>query len=318
MAQKFFTYGPDNVGELLTSTLSVWASTNAVDQVFSKMDLLKKFISRAKEKDGGASILQPVMYGANGTAQSYSMYDILDITPQSGFTNTQAKWKNVAVSVAIAGDEMDKNSGPEKVLDLLEIKKNQAITSLRDLIAQQLFAAAVGSKDIESLVTMIDATSTIQDVNSTNNSWWQSTVTTGGSFATQGLDDMRTTDDTISEYEPAGDIDTVVTNKTIKNYYEASLTPNMRYTPAGNGEPTFSTLKFRGADVFSDPKATSGVISMFSMEDLFLCINSNANFKTTEFVKPADQDAMVAQIIFRAQLVTAARRKLAKITDITA
>jgi len=319
MADKTFTYGPDNVDQLLTTTLSAWVKDNLQDQVFNAMPLYKKMYEKAQKIDGGASLLTPVMYAKNSTAQSYDDYDILDTTAQDGFTNTQGLWKNLAVSIAIAGPQLRKNSGSKtKVLSLLDAKTNQAVMSLRDLVSEQLFAAAPGSDDITSLVTMIDATSTIQDVNSTNNSWWQATVTTGGSFATQGLDDMRTTNDTVDEYNPVSMTDVIATTKAIKNYYEASLTPGIRYTPAGSGDPTFDGLRFRGAQIFSDPNATSSVIYMFSSEDLYLVINSNADYMTTPFVKPSNQDAKVAQVLIMLQLMTRARRKLAKITTVSA
>lgn len=319
MADKTFTYGPDNVDQLLTSTLSKWLEGgNLEDQIFSKKPLLKKMFAKAKMLDGGASILQNVMYGANGTAQSYSGYDILDVTPQDGFTTTQALWKNIAVSIAIAQDQIDKNTGEAAIINLLQSKTDQAVESLRDELSTQLFAAAIGSKDITSLPVIMDATSTIQDVNSTSNSWWQATVATSGSFATRGLDDMRTNSDTVDEYNPDSVLDTYVTTKAVKNYYEASLTPNVRYTPAGTGNPTFSSLMFRDAEVFSDPKCTSGTMFAFSTEDLFFVINSNANMKKSEFVKPSNQMAKVAQVILMLELVTRARRKLLKIGSITA
>lgn len=318
MADKLLTYGIDNIDQLLSTTLSTWCSENLEDQIFNVMPLYKKIYGKAKTKDGGASLLIPVMYAKNDTAQSYAGYDVLDTTPQDGFTLTQAKWKNLAVSVSIAGEQLRQNAGREKVISLLDSKTMQSMESLRDLVSTQLFAASPGSKDLTSIPKMIDATSNVQDINSTNNSWWQATVTTGGSFATQGLDDMRTTHNTVEEYNPQSQLDTIVTTKAVKNYYEAALTPNIRYTPAGSGTPTFGSLMFRGCEVFSDPNATSGVIYMFSTDDMYLYINSNGDFKTTEFVKPANQDAKTAQIIFMAELVTRARRKLAKINTVSA
>lgn len=318
MADKTFTYGPDNTDQLLATTLSAWASENLEDEVFKVRPLYKKLHDKARTQDGGVSILLPVMYAKNGTAQSYDEYDILDITPQDGFTNTQALWKNLAVSISIAGVQMNKNSGVSQVINLLDAKTKQAVESLVDLFSEQLFASSPGSKDVTSLPKIFSTSTTIQDVSGSSNSWWQATVVSGGSFATQGLDDMRTSINTVDEFNPASTLDTVVTTTTIKNYYEASMTPNMRFTSAGVGDPTFSGLQFRATEIFSDPNAPSGEMYMFSTEDLFLFINSNANMKTTEFVKPATQIAKVAQIIITAELMTRARRKLVKITGISA
>jgi hypothetical protein len=67
-----------------------------------------------------------------------------------------------------------------------------------------------------------------------------------------------------------------------------------------------------------DANCTSGALYMFPSKNLYLVLNSNADYKKTEFVKPSDQDALVAQIIVMGQLVTNNRRKLGKLTGITA
>ncbi len=49
-----------------------------------------------------------------------------------------------------------------------------------------------------------------------------------------------------------------------------------------------------------------------------LRIDSDTDFKMTEWVKPANQTAKVAQIIMACELATNNRRRLGKITSITA
>jgi hypothetical protein len=318
MAQKFHTYGPDNVGQLLTTTQSLYVTNDLVDQFFNQTPFLKKMREGARMADGGASILVQMLYDENSTTQAYDGYDILDTTPQEGMTTGQAKWKNYATSVAISGTEERQNSGKERLIGLLEGKNKQARLSLKRKLTADLFASSVGSKNVESLVTMIDATSTIQEVNSTSNSWWQATATTGGSFAGQGLSDMRTNWTTIQKLTPEGDIDVIVTTDTIYNYYEGSLTPQTRYTQGGNYDGAPTGLKFKTANVFFDAQCNSGVMYMFPSSNLFLVINNNADMMMTPFVKPSNQDARVSQLIIMLQLVTDARRKLTKISSITA
>ena len=169
------------------------------------------------------------------------------------------------------------------------------------------------------MTTMVDATSTIQEINSTSNSWWQSTATTRGSFAAQGLSDMRTTHSTLGKYTPENNIDMIATTPTVLDYYEASLTPQTRYTNDNrNLEGSVESLRFRTATVFSEPNCTSGVMYMFPSQNLYLALLSNSDMKKTEFVKPANQDCRTAQIILRCNMVTNARRKLGKIVSISA
>ena len=171
---------------------------------------------------------------------------------------------------------------------------------------------------MESMATMTDITSTIQDINSTTYSYWQADVNTGGSFAAQGLSDMRTLWVDIAKRNPSTVPDCIVTTSDIYNYYEGSLQPMIRYTAGGSAEGSFESLKFKTADVFYEAQATSAVMYMFPSANLFLVLNSNADYKKTEFVKPSNQDARVAQIILMGQLVTNARRKCGLINTISA
>lgn len=315
---KYFTHGPDNVDELLASTASHWIQTDLEDQVFNQTPLLKKLYEKKKTANGGASLLIPLLTDTNSTATWYSGYDILDTTPQGGMTTAQAKWKNLAGSITISGEELRQNSGKEAIFNLLDAKTMQCELTLKKQLTAALFAASTPAKQMNSLVTMIDATSTVHDINSTANSFWQATSTASGSFASQGLTDLRTLWTTLDKVTPDGAPDILVTTDTIYNFYEGSLTPQIRYTSDSTGNNTFETLKFKTATMFYDSQATSGVIYMFPSKNLFIVLNSNADFKKTEFVKPTNQDAKTAQILTMLELVTNARRKLGKLTGITA
>lgn len=315
---KLFTYGPDNVDELLSTTTSFWMQNKLEDQVFNATPFLAKMNKNKMTADGGASILVPLLSGENSTATWYSGYDIIDTTPQSGMTTAQAQWKNLATSISISGEEERQNSGKEKMISLLEGKTMQAELTLEKQLTSALFASSTLSKRITTLVEMIDATSTVQDINSTANSFWQADANNGGSFAAQGLSDMRTLWTDISTRTPNTLVDTIVTTTTVYNSYEKSLQPQVRYSSMGSAEGSFESLRFKSADVFYDSQATNGVMYMFPSANLKLVVNSNANMKKTMFVKPSNQDARIAQIIVMLQLVTNARRKLGKITSITA
>jgi hypothetical protein len=313
-----FTWGDPNTDTLLATTTSAWLATEAVDQFFNQTAFLSEMNKHKKMQDGGASILVPLMTDENSTATNYENYDILDVTPQEGFVNTQAQWKNTAVSVSISGPEGRQNSGRNKMISMLESKLQQAALSMSRKMTADLFASATVSKGPTTIVEMIDATSTIQDINSTNFSYWQGDVNASGSFAAQGLSDMRTLWTDISQRTPSTLPDMLPTTSTIYNYYEGSLQPQTRYSPGGQLEGSFESLKFKTANIFYDSQATSGVLYMFPSQNLFLVVNSHADMKRTEFVKPSNQDAKTAQILMMYQFVTNSRRKCGKLTGITA
>lgn len=148
-------------------------------------------------------------------------------------------------------------------------------------------------------------------------------MTTGGSFAGQGLADMLDTyHDIQKEGVEGGGPDFLLTTQAVIEYYERSQSPQMRYMIQGGNAPLadagFDSLKYKGAIVTWDPQCTSGVMYLLRSANLALVVHSAAEFKTTDYVKPSAQDARVAQIIWSGNLTTNNRRKLGKITSITA
>lgn len=317
MSDTTFTHGPANVTTLLATTLEN-RRKDLQDAIFNDLATIKFLKDKGQVSiDGGATIVTPLMYAKNTTAQFYDGYQQLDTTPQEGFTTAQYKWKESAVSVSVSNREENiQNQGDSAVLNLVNQKIDQAEMSIKDLLNTAFYTASPASTAINSLAVLVDATSTIGDINSTTYSWWQSLVTSGGSFAAQGRSDMLTTYNTLVTRGAAPDF--CVTTPTVHAYYEGSLVPQMRYEGASTGDASFGKLMFKTIPFFLDTAASSGVIYMLNSKHLQLYVSSGNNLKMTEWVKPANQTAKVAQIIMACELATNNRRRLGKITGITA
>lgn len=317
MADTQFTHGPATVTTLLTTTLEN-RRKDLQDAIFNDLATIKFLKDKGQVViDGGASIVTPLMYAKNTTAAFYNGYDQLNTTPQEGFTTAQYKWKESAVSVSVSNrEESVQNQGESAVLNLVNQKIDQAEMSLKDLLNTAFYTASPASTAINSLATLVDATSEIGDINSTTYSWWQSLVTVGGSFAAQGRSDMLTTYNTLVTRGAAPDF--LVTTPTVHAYYEGSLVPQLRYASNASGDASFGKLMFKSVPFFLDTAASSGVIYMLNSKHLQLYVSSGNNLKMTEWVKPANQTAKVAQIIMACELATNNRRRLGKITTITA
>ena len=317
------TYGPANIDSLLATSRSVILKLSdfLADNVFTGVPLLNYLNQKAKvEKSGGASILVPIMSGKNGTAKSYTGLQILDTTPQEGMTMAQFTWRKYAASVAIAEDEVLANAGDGKLNDIVKGKVMQATLSVKDKIDIDLFAAAQVSTAVQSLPLLVDATSTIADINSTTNSFWQASVTASGSFAGQGLSDLRAAWNTVMIRGQSGGVpDFLVTTQAVLQFYEATLEPGRRYE--GNeklGHAGFENFKFKSATITFDPNVATGELYMLSSQHLKYVVHSQRNMKLGEWVKPSNQDGRVAQMFWMGNLVTDNRRKLAKLTGVTA
>ena len=177
MADLLHAWGPSNVGELLASTNEKRLKKDVADAVFNKIPTFEYLNKKGKIMvDGGAALLVDLEVASNSTAGFYSGYDVIDTTAQDNHTTASYAWKQAAASVSISGRQSDiQNTGESAIRKLLDMKQQNAEKSLRDKINEKMHSDANTSKDIISLRTMIDATSTIGDVNSTSNSYWQST-----------------------------------------------------------------------------------------------------------------------------------------------
>lgn len=321
MAVTLQSAGPGNIDEILTTTL-VNMRPGIIDNIFRSNPLLDYFYKKGNGKvklSGGAAVSHGLMYGLNSGAQAYSRYDTLAVTPVDGLTRDQWEWTQYSVPVTIDGFSERINTGKEKLADIMDEKKKQAEESLSLLLEQDMFASSPTTKHLRSLNTIIASSGTEGSINGTTNTWWSSyTNTSVGSFASNGVAALRTAFNSIRVLNPVGDPKTICSDQTTFEYYEASLTPYERFTDTKSADIGIMNLKFKTAPWFFSPQATSGTVYLLSDSALEFVVHEGTDFKTTEFVKPANQDARTAQILLMCSLTTGNRRKLGKLSGITA
>jgi len=320
--ESLFTWGPTGVGALISTTQENRDIKELQNAVFSRLTLLDFLSKKGKVRrgGGGTSIIVPIRSSKNSTAGFYSNYQTIDVTPQDNETAAQFLYKQAAASISLSGkEERVQNKGKYEVINLVKTKIEDAEMTLRDTINTALFATTPGAADVGSLVTSIDETSTIGQINSTTYAFWQAKSVTGGSFSAQGLADMRSQWSTLEQRMPISPPELLLTTTAIRDFYEASLTPQQRFGASDNtGNGSFEKLKFKSAVVDVDSQCTSGVMYFLNSEAMELVIDPDTDFKMTDWVKPANQDARVAQYLVALELVVKNRRKLGKIISITA
>ena len=321
---KLFTYGPANVDTLLSTTQSVLAKLGPAyfqDAIFNKIPLLNWLRKKAQVTyQGGATILVPLLYGKNTTFAAFSGLDLIDTTVQDGLTMAQAPFINYGGTISLVGDELASNAGQGKLTDYVKAKTMQALMSGRDILNADMFASTQASKKVSALPAFVDATSTVHDINSTTSSWWQAQVTASGSFSGQGIADLRTLRDNIMQRGQQGNSasDYIVTTALVKQFLENSQEGSIRYGSRDSADPTFESLKFNMAVVEFDPNCATGQLYMLSSDVLEFVVHPEYDFNVGNFVEPTNQWAKTAKVIFRGNLITKNRRKLGKLTGITA
>lgn len=313
-APTLLTYGPGAVDETLTLTM-----TNLIpgikDNIFRENTLLGWLFENAKKKvKGGASLSHGIRYAKNTAVGSYARYEQLDVTPQDNLTRDQWPWKQYFATIAIDGYTEAVNTGQFAIDDALDEKKEQAELSLKDDLEIDLFAASPGTNDLRSLPVLVLASGTEGQINGGTSTWWQSVVTTAGSWAGgAGRTALVTNLNTIAKRNPTGMSDIIVSDQNGVERYESSLVSQYRYT---DNKPDIGAKKllFKEIPWIWSVQATADVIYTLNSKAIDLTIHSERDFKVTPFVKPANQDARVGQILFMAAVTTGNRRKLGKTT----
>lgn len=313
MQPTLLTYGPGAVDETLTL-----AMTNMIpgikDNIFNDNTALGWMYSTGKErKRGGASISHALHYARANSGGSYSRYEAMDTTPQDNLTRDQWNWKQYYQTVSIDGfTERVAGKGDWAIEDALQEKRDEAEMSLKDLLEGDIFKANPGTGDLRSLPNIVLGSGTEGQVNGTTNSWFQSAVVTAGSWATGvGRAQLTNLCNTVSKRQPTGPAEVLISDQTSVEAYEGTLVAQYRYT-TNKADIGLTQLLFKEIPWMWSVQATSGVIYALHSDALKFYVNQDTDFIFTGFMKPANQDAKVGQILFAAALTTCARRKLGR------
>ena len=265
--------------------------------------------------DGGQRIIVPLLYGLNTTVASYSAYGTLDTTPQEGMTVAEYNWKQYAGTLSISRKERRQNSGEDAVINLVEAKAKQLEISLQEQLEEDALKATPGADDLDSVDTLV-GTGTVGGIAGATLTFWQSTVTASGSFAGQGLSDMRTGYNTVSKGNDAPDLG--LSTQTVFEYYENTLQPQQRFTNTKLLDGGFQSLMFKGMAMTWSEKVISGYLYMLNSKYLSLDVDKETDFVTTPFIEPTNQDAATAKLLFMGNLTCSNRKRQFKMTGITA
>ena len=308
-----------NFDALLSTTLAKYRD-QLTDNVFTARPLTYWLTDKGRIRmiDGGTKIVEPLIYGQNSTVASYSGYDTIALTAQTGITAAEYDWKQYAASIAISGIEEAKNNGDAAILNLLEAKVMQAEESLREGFNTMFFGDGTGnsSKNWNGLANLVEASGTVGGINraTAGNEYWRSyEENTAGALT---LAQMNTAYNTVSVGNDHPDM--ILTTQTLYEKYEALLQPNLRYTDTKTADAGFQNLLFKAAPVTYDTGCTAGVMYFLNSKYLTLVGHSGKWFSQTEFVRPENLDAKYALIMCYGNLTVRNCAKQGKLTAKTA
>ena len=311
--------GNSNFDALLTTTLANYRD-QLTDNIFTARPLTYMLNEKGRIRmlNGGTKIVEPLVYATNGTIGSYSGYDTISLTPQTGISAAEYDWKQYAASISISGIEEAKNNGEQEIINLLEAKIMQAEESVREGFNTMFYADGTGnsSKDWNGLGNIVEATGTLGNINpaDSGNSFWASYEENTSTALT--LAQMATAYNTVSVGNDHPDV--VLTTQTLFEKYEALLQPFLRYTDTKTADAGFQNLLFKASPVMYDASCTATNMFFLNTKYLTLVGHSSKWFEQTQFVRPEDLDARYALIMCYGNLTCRNRKKQGKLTAKTA
>ncbi|MGN0913024.1 MAG: phage major capsid protein [Alphaproteobacteria bacterium] len=293
-----------NYNDIFTTTLENRTGKLA-DNVSDNNALLHRL--RAKNKirpvSGGSKIVEELEYG-EGDMVWYGGYDAINYTPKQLFTAAEYSLKLCAVPVAISGEDMLKNSGPEQMIDLFE----KRIENAKKTMLNQMSVAVYGDgtegngKSIGGLKLLVadsPTTGTVGGINraTAGNEFWRNKSTTASEALTK--DTIRPAMDKmyLSLTRGTDKPDLIVADDTMYTLFEETLTPLQRFSDAKMADAGFQTLKFKGVDVVCDGGANGrcpkGKMYFLNTNYIYLRPHKDRNMKIIGGERMAiNQDAL--------------------------
>lgn len=250
--------GNVNFNDLLTTTLESRTGKLA-DSVTDNNALLKRLKERGNIRpiSGGTKIVEEIEYG-EGDSYWYAGFDTLTYTGKQLFTAAEYEMKLIAAPVGISGEDLLKNSGRERVIDLMEAKIKNAEKTLMNQMSIGVYSDGTGSsgKQLTGLRALVadDPTSgTVGGINraTTGNEFWQNYAKVASALDAASIYGAMN-DAYLACSRGTDKPDLIVADDKLYKIYESSLVAQQRFTNAKLAEAGFENLKFKGADVIYD------------------------------------------------------------------
>ena len=154
-----------SVSDLIATTIQA-RSGELADNFTNNNALLRRLKSKGNVRpvSGGNVILEEIAYTDASTinANSYSGYEVLNISPNSPISAAQFSFCQYAAAVSMSGLEMLQNNGKQQIIDLLEGRIRVQEGQLMNRIDYDLYQDGTGnsSKNVTGLAAAVADTPT--------------------------------------------------------------------------------------------------------------------------------------------------------------
>jgi len=295
-----------------------------VDQVFKSNPVLVKLMAKNKVVyDSGKSIRVPILYGKK-KGGAYAGLDRFDINPVKTRNLAEFFWRGYYVNVTIVGDDVDMIEGDEQILALVANEIKEAELKMKDMLADAIFEASPGSKDMNSLYQAVgtDEYGNIDpaDLGDTGDGSapgiWTSRVDTSGGAATLSRIKALLGDVTWGTEVP----DLIITTQALYDALWAQVQPQQRGLLQNTilAKVGFTGIQIDGTQILVDRHCPSGLMYGLNTDYFKFVIHKKKNFKWTANKELIDADAYVRQLLFKGNLICTSRRYHFRASSLTA
>lgn len=263
---------------------------------------------------GGNVIYEEIMYNDPNTnnANSYSGYELINISPDSPISSAEFDLKQYADSVTMSGREMLQNSSKEQIIDLLDGRMQVSEVRLLNRIDGDLYLDGTGNggKNITGLAAAIAASPTNTYGGIDRNTWafWKnqvySGVTDGGAAVSSANIQQYMTTLALRMVRGTDKPELIIADNNYYGFYVNSLQAIQRIQSEGGGAAGsgFATLKFYGGGTSADVilgggiggHATANTMWFLNTKYIYFRPHSDRNFVPIGGERQAvNQDAIV-------------------------
>ena len=307
-------FANSTVTDIIATTIQS-RSGELADNLENNNALLRRLKSKGNVRpfSGGNVILEEIMYNDTTTnnVNSYSGYELLNISPDSPISAAQYAITQYAAAVTMSGLEMLQNSGKEAIIDLLDGRMKVSETRILNRIAGDIYLDGTGNggKNITGLGAAVPDTptsGTYGGIDRATWSFWQPkkySGTTNGGAAVSAVNIMQYMTALAIQLVRGNDkTDLIVADNNYYSFYVNALQAIQRVTSEDSAAGGFASLKFYGGGMAADVVLDGGVGSNATANHMWF-LNTNYIFfrphKDRNFVpiggerQAVNQDAIV-------------------------
>ncbi|MHC4506297.1 MAG: phage major capsid protein [Planctomycetota bacterium] len=287
-----------------------------------------------RTQTGGHAVMIRVRLGKHaGDKFMAGPFDTHSVSPDENTRLAEANWVHASGALVISEYDKSVNAGEEALASFVADQTESVMLGLADTITDAIHATTITTNGVTPIDDLVHANdSLIQGLTPTDFANYHSRGVSArgtaaasisfasGSFAAQGISDLRTSFNNASE----GQVQPNVGITTYANHerYEGALQPLERFQGAVRvADGSFGALAFRTVPVLADPKTASGAwywLNVGSRGIEMIVLNPH-DFRFAPFKPGANQETFVSELQWKGALIIHNRRygcnKLTSITD---